>query len=141
MGKFGGGERSCPSKRKMGLYTARVICSTWIGFIKICQCDLLSSILTSLFHFLLFSVLLSPCHLLFSLHDTTRRQPQVLAPRLPLPHLLFFPQMTPPAPPMSWPRSGFAMSGGCKIAKVWMKSAKRVEVDICRTDSVFFLLA
>lgn len=114
----------------------------WAGFIMIRRCDLISSDFTSLLHFLFYSILCSPPHPLFSLHSTTPPQPLVLAP-LPLLHLLLCPQMTAPAPPMSWLRSGYAPSGGCRTARAWMKSAKRVEVNICqkRFDFVFIAVS
>lgn len=111
----------------------------WAGFIMIRQCDLISSDFTSLLHFLFYSILCSPPHPLFSLHSTTLPQPLVLAP-LPLLHLLLCPQMTAPVPPMSWLRSGYAPSGGCRTARAWMKSAKRVEVNICQTGLILCLL-
>lgn len=118
------------------------MCSSWASFLMICQCELISSHLTSLLHFLFYSILCSPPHILFSLHDTTPPQLLVPVPRpLPLLHLHFFPPRTSPAPPMSWPRSGYATSGGCRTARAWMKSAKRVEVDICQTGFDFMFTA
>lgn len=68
---------------------------------------------------------------IFSLHSTTR--PRLLAPAprpRPLLHLLLCPLTTAPAPSMSWPRCGCATSGACRTARAWMKSVRRVEVNV-----------
>lgn len=70
---------------------------------------------------------------IFSPHSTTL--PRLLAPAprpRPLLHLRLCPLTTAPAPSMSWPRCGYATSGACRTARAWMKSARRVEVNVAR---------
>lgn len=118
------------------------MCSSWAGFIMIHQRDLISSNLTSFLLFLFYSILRSPPRLYFSPHDTTHPQPLVPAPRqLPPLHPLSCPQMTSPALRTSWRRCGYAMFGACRTARAWMRSAKRVEVNICAVWLVLHLFA
>lgn len=72
-----------------------------------------------------------PCGCIFSHRSTTRPRHPAPAPRpRPLLHLLLCPLMTAPAPSMSWPRCGCVTSEACRTARAWMKSARRVEVNV-----------